>query len=372
MIAKNEKTEKLEIVIPAGTGGDGDYTLSITPERAGWAHSSLNVLELGADGTHTFDTGESEWVVLPLSGSCTVECDGESFTLAGRRGVFTRVTDFAYVPRDATTTVTSAAGGRFALCGARAQRRLTARYGPAEGVQVELRGAGQASRQVNNFCTPESFEADRLIACEVLTPGGNWSSYPPHKHDEQGGRFALCGARANWRLTARYGPAEAVQVELRGAGQASRQVNNFCTPATFEADKMIAVEVITPGGNWSSFPPHKHDEAGPDESCLEEVYYFEADSSYPPARPAPAATSGCTARVRARRSTCAPRCAPATRSSSPTAGTARRWPPPATTSTTSTSWRARIPSGSGRSATTRPTPGSALCGTARRSTPACR
>jgi 5-deoxy-glucuronate isomerase len=206
----NQTQSKLEIVIPAGTGGEGDYALSITPERAGWVHSSLNVLELAAGGTHTFDTGESEWVVLPLSGSCTVACrdaEGrdETFTLAGRRGVFTRVTDFAYVPRDATATVTS----------------------------------------------------------------------------EQGGRFALCGARANRRLTARYGPAEGVQVELRGAGQASRQVNNFCTPASFEADKMIAVEVITPGGNWSSFPPHKHDEAGENESRLEEVYYFEADSPYP-------------------------------------------------------------------------------------------
>jgi 5-deoxy-glucuronate isomerase len=172
------------VVVPAGTGGEGDYTLAITPERAGWSHSSLNVLELAAGGTHTFDTGDDEWVVLPLSGSCTVECDGETFTLAGRRGVFTRVTDFAYVPRDATATVASAAGGRFALCGARATRRLTARYGPAEGVQVELRGAGQASRQVNNFCTPATFDADKMIAVEVLTPGANWSSYPPHKHDE--------------------------------------------------------------------------------------------------------------------------------------------------------------------------------------------
>ncbi len=180
---------KLDAVVPAGTGGDGAYALSVTPERAGWGHSSLNVLELPAGGAHTFATGEDEWVVLPLSGSCTVDCrdhDGreETFGLAGRRGVFTRVTDFAYVPRDATATVTSDAGGRFALCGARATRRLAARYGPAEGVQVELRGAGQASRQVNNFCTPASFEADRMIAVEVLTPGGNWSSYPPHKHDE--------------------------------------------------------------------------------------------------------------------------------------------------------------------------------------------
>jgi 5-deoxy-glucuronate isomerase len=176
---------KLDVVVPAGTGGDGDYALAITPERASWGYSSLNVLELAAGGTHTFDTGEDEWVVLPLAGSCTVDCDGETFTLAGRRGVFTRVTDFAYVPRDATATVSSEAGGRFALCGARATRRLTARYGPAEGVPVELRGAGQASRQCNNFCRPDSFDADSIIAVEVLTPASNWSSYPPHKHDEE-------------------------------------------------------------------------------------------------------------------------------------------------------------------------------------------
>ena len=77
------------------------------------------------------------------------------------------------------------------------------------------------------------------------------------------------------RLEVRYGPADAVPVELRGAGQASRQVNNFCTPAAFEADRLIACEVLTPGGNWSSYPPHKHDEAREGESELEEIYYFE-------------------------------------------------------------------------------------------------
>jgi 5-deoxy-glucuronate isomerase len=177
-------TEKLDVVVPAGAGGNADYALTVTPERAGWGHTSLNILVLAPGVAHTFATGEDEWVVLPLSGTCTVTCDGKTFSLTGRRGVFTRVTDFAYVPRDATATVSSEAGGRFALCGARATRRLPARYGPAEGVQVELRGAGQASRQINNFCTPASFEADRMIAVEVITPGGNWSSYPPHKHDE--------------------------------------------------------------------------------------------------------------------------------------------------------------------------------------------
>jgi 5-deoxy-glucuronate isomerase len=177
-------TKTLPPVVRRGEAGDGTFSLVITPENAGWGYSSLRILELPAGGSATFETGEDEMCVLPLQGGCVVECDGERFEITGRAGVFTRVTDFAYVPRDAEVTVSSSAGGRFALPAARANRRLTARYGPAEGVQVELRGAGQASRQVNNFCTPAAFEADKLMAVEVITPEANWSSFPPHKHDE--------------------------------------------------------------------------------------------------------------------------------------------------------------------------------------------
>jgi 5-deoxy-glucuronate isomerase len=179
------ETRTVGPLVRRGETGDDTFSLVITPETAGWGYSSLRVLELPAGGSATFGTGDDEMVVLPLSGGCTVECDGERFEIAGRATVFSRVTDFAYVPRDAQVTVSSAAGGRFALPGARATRRLTARYGPADGVSVELRGAGQASRQVNNFCNPETFDADKLIAVEVLTPAANWSSYPPHKHDEE-------------------------------------------------------------------------------------------------------------------------------------------------------------------------------------------
>jgi 5-deoxy-glucuronate isomerase len=104
--------------------------------------------------------------------------------VTGRRDVFSGPSDFVYVPRDAEVTIASDSGGRFALPSAVCERRLPLRYQPASAVPVELRGAGSASRQVNNFCTPDAFDADALIACEVLTPGGNWSSYPPHKHDE--------------------------------------------------------------------------------------------------------------------------------------------------------------------------------------------
>lgn len=166
------------------TAGRGEWTCEVTPGRAGWSYTSLRTVDLSAGGSVRFGTGDEEMVVLPLVGSCAVRCADLDCTLDGRASVFTTVSDFAYVPRDADVEISSAAGGRFAVVGAVCERRLPARYGPASGVQVELRGAGVASRQVNNFCTPATFEADRLIAVEVLTPGGNWSSWPPHKHDE--------------------------------------------------------------------------------------------------------------------------------------------------------------------------------------------
>ena len=68
---------------------------------------------------------------------------------------------------------------------ARCERRLPPRYGPAADVPIEVRGAGVCTRQVTNFLSPESWpHADRLMAVELLTPGGNWSSYPPHRHDD--------------------------------------------------------------------------------------------------------------------------------------------------------------------------------------------
>jgi 5-deoxy-glucuronate isomerase len=172
------------LYLRAGTAADGPFSVAVTPERAGWAYCGLRVLTLAPGAAHSWATGGEELLVLPLRGSCEVRCDGESFALRGRPDVFARVSDFAYIPRDATITVSSAGGGMFALPSARCGRRLPPRYGAAADVPVELRGAGQASRQVNNFCSPEAFDCDKLIAVEVLTPGGNWSSYPPHKHDE--------------------------------------------------------------------------------------------------------------------------------------------------------------------------------------------
>jgi len=183
-VTANPTARTLPPLVPRGAARDGDWAANVTPEAAGWAYSGLRVLELEAGAAVTFDTERDEAIVLPLSGGCVVACDGETFSLTGRDNVFAGVTDFAYAPRDTQLRVSSEGGGRFAITLARAERRLTPRYVAASEVPVELRGAGLASRQVNNFCSPGAFEADKLIAVEVLTPGGNWSSYPPHKHDE--------------------------------------------------------------------------------------------------------------------------------------------------------------------------------------------
>ncbi|MET9442469.1 5-deoxy-glucuronate isomerase [Streptomyces sp. NPDC006610] len=173
--------------LPRGATSGPQYAVDVDPELAGWTHCSLRVVELEPGGTHIFTTGDSEWIVLPLEGGCTVQAGGtagEVFQLLGRESVFASVTDFAYVPRDAQAQIASGAGGRFALAGAKCERRLPARYGPAPEVPVEQRGSGNCARTVRNFAAADAFPCDRLIAVEVITPGGNWSSYPPHKHDE--------------------------------------------------------------------------------------------------------------------------------------------------------------------------------------------
>ncbi|WP_405512035.1 5-deoxy-glucuronate isomerase [Streptomyces canus] len=171
--------------LPKGTSTDGPYDLLVTPESAGWGYSGLRILTLKPGEAHALSTEDSEFLVLPLTGSCTVTTDGRAFELEGRTGAFASVTDFAYLPRESEALISSASGGRFALPSARTERNgFPARYGRKEDVPVELRGAGACSRQVNNYCLPGTFEAEQLLVCEVLTPGGNWSSYPPHKHDE--------------------------------------------------------------------------------------------------------------------------------------------------------------------------------------------
>ena len=141
-------------------------------------------MTLAAGEAFEFATGPDEMIVLPLSGGVDVTIGDTTFALAGRDSVFTAVTDTAYLPIDSQVRLTSSDGGTIALPGARADRALPFRYQPASEVDVSLRGSGSTTRQVNNFGMGSGMECVKMLATEVLTPASNWSSYPPHKHDE--------------------------------------------------------------------------------------------------------------------------------------------------------------------------------------------
>lgn len=157
--------------------------LDLPPERAGWGYAGLKVLALAPGESYPLVTGPDEALVLPLRGGLSVQVDGATFVLEGRDDAFTSLTDFLYLPRECRAELTSAAGGRFAVATARAEAPLAPRRYGAEQVEVTLRGAGSASREVRNYALGNGVATDRLLVVEVITPGGNFSSYPPHKHD---------------------------------------------------------------------------------------------------------------------------------------------------------------------------------------------
>ncbi|PYI66165.1 5-deoxy-glucuronate isomerase [Arthrobacter livingstonensis] len=177
-------------VYPLGSARDGRWDVSLgtsdsTLAVAGWAHTGLKVATLEPGAALELPAAGEERIVIPLNGAFTATVDGTEFELAGRASVFSGPSDVLYSGINKSVTVSSADGGRVAIATAPARTGYPTRLITAAEIPVELRGAGNCSRQVHNFGTPAALEADRFIVCEVITPAGNWSSYPPHKHDEE-------------------------------------------------------------------------------------------------------------------------------------------------------------------------------------------
>lgn len=167
--------------IPAGSRPDDGWTDVVDSRIEGWAHTGLRTGALTDGGSLELDAAAVERLVVPLSGSFTVVHDGVTQVLEGRDSVFDGPTDVLYLGSGTAATITGV--GRLAVAEAPTDETKPSTYIPRQDVPVELRGAGQSSRQVHNFGTPAALDAVKFIVCEVITPAGNWSSYPPHKHD---------------------------------------------------------------------------------------------------------------------------------------------------------------------------------------------
>ena len=169
---------------PDGSLRVGVADVVVTPQDADWTYSGLRVWTLAPGREVRIELTDEEGVLVPLSArDVDVTVDGSPYRMTGRPGVFAAVSDWIYVPVGSTLTLRGT-GGDIALCTARASEVHPVVHTAAEDVPVEVRGAGRATRQITNIATPGSFAgAHKINVCEVVTPGGNWSSWPPHRHD---------------------------------------------------------------------------------------------------------------------------------------------------------------------------------------------
>lgn len=166
--------------------------LDVTPTQAGWEFSGLQVIALPAGTSWRHKLEDAEALLLPLAGgpgrvSAIVpgETAEQDWRLEGRKSVFEGGSDALFLPVGSEFVIEPAgqAPVKIAVATAKATKRLAARYLPRDQVRIEPRGAGNCSRLVRNYTLATDVEIDHLLVCEVITPGGNWSSYPPHKHD---------------------------------------------------------------------------------------------------------------------------------------------------------------------------------------------
>ena len=157
----------------------------VTPQNAGWTYVGFEVFDLVAGQTLARETGDQEICLVILSGKAKISGGGTDFGLLGERSsVFDGLPWSVYVPAHSSWSVTAPGPCELAVCAAPATGRLPARLIGPEDVGQEVRGKGANVRHVRNILPDSSPHAESLLVVEVITPPGNWSSYPPHKHDQ--------------------------------------------------------------------------------------------------------------------------------------------------------------------------------------------
>lgn len=171
------------LITPRTSSSDPGLLLEITPKVAGWKYLSFQARRLEAGGTWSFATGENELALVNLSGRYRVESNrGEWSSVGGRDSVFSDAGHALYLPRRTEFTVTAETSGEFAVTWVPTDRDHAPFLLEPGDVGRSIRGGDNVSRQINDLLPPGS-PVHRLVLVEVYTPGGNWSSYPPHKHD---------------------------------------------------------------------------------------------------------------------------------------------------------------------------------------------
>ncbi len=171
------------LVKPGVFPDDPDLILSITPEQAGWEYISFQARRLADNQSWSFASAGNELVIVNLSGRYTVRSNrGQWSGIGTRKNVFEGAAHALYLPRHSEFTITAEESGEYAVAWVPTDQDNEPWLIKPEDVAISVRGGDNVSRQINDLL-PSGSPVHRLVLVEVYTPGGNWSSYPPHKHD---------------------------------------------------------------------------------------------------------------------------------------------------------------------------------------------
>jgi len=157
---------------------------AITPEDAGWTYVGFDLHDLAPGARLQADTGAREVCIVIVSGTARIVAGGlDCGILGGRMDVFEGNPWSVYVPARSRYVIIAETACEIALCSAPATGERPVRIIAPDEVGQETRGTGTNTRHVRNILPDTSPHATSLLVVEVITPGGHWSSYPPHKHD---------------------------------------------------------------------------------------------------------------------------------------------------------------------------------------------
>lgn len=171
-----------ELLMKPSDPGDSGEVISVGPDEAGWTYIGLEVRRIGEGETWSFSSPDDELCLVPMVGGGVVAVGDERWTISRPGTVFDGKPTTLYLPVGSDVEVESAEGMEVAIAKSRATERFPPKLITPDEIEVEIRGSGNAARQISHIVKPE-FLAHRLLVVEVFTPSGNWSSYPPHKHD---------------------------------------------------------------------------------------------------------------------------------------------------------------------------------------------
>lgn len=168
------------LLVKAGAGALRHH---ITPQIAGWTYVGFDVHMIAPGHSVSGESGGRELCLVFVAGRGAVTVNGADLgTLGERMSPFEGNPWSVYLPPHSTWNVTGVSDVELAVCSAPAKGGLPVRVIPPGEVGHEQRGKGTNTRHVRNIL-PDTAKAESVLVVEVITPGGNWSSYPPHKHD---------------------------------------------------------------------------------------------------------------------------------------------------------------------------------------------